>query len=49
MQAAELRMQGKKTAKRRNKKAHFKHRPDKRFTEKRRKTLSNSNSDTKIN
>jgi len=38
---AQLRMQGKKTAKRKNKKGHFKHRPDKRFTEKR-NALSNT-------
>jgi hypothetical protein len=31
-----MRMLGKKTAKRKNKKRLFKHRPDKRFTEKRR-------------
>jgi hypothetical protein len=36
-----MRMQGKKTAKRRNKKGQFKHRPDKTKTEKR-KTLSNT-------
>ena len=36
---AQLRMQGKKTAKRRNKKDHFYKRPDNKFTEKR-KTLS---------
>ena len=40
-EAAQLRMQGKKTAKRRNKKGHFHKRPDKRFTEKR-KALSNT-------
>ena len=40
-EAAQKRMQGKKTAKRRNKKGHFKHRPDKRFTEKR-NALSNT-------
>ena len=42
---AQLRKQGKKTAKSRNKKSNFKHRPDKRFTEKRR-ALSNTKSDT---
>ena len=40
-EAAQKRMQGKKTAKRRNKKGHFRHRPDKSFTEKR-KALSNT-------
>jgi len=38
---AQLRMQGKKTAKRRNKKGHFRHRPDRTQTEKR-NALSNT-------
>ena len=35
-EAAQLRAQGMKTAKRRNKRSNFKHRPDKSFTEARR-------------
>ena len=45
---AQMRMLGKRTSKRRNKKGHFFKRPDKRFTEKR-KTLSNTKSDMEIN
>ena len=40
-EAAQKRMQGKKTAKRRNKKGHFSHRPDRTQTEKR-NALSNT-------
>ena len=46
-EAAQKRAQGLKTAKRKNKKGNFKHRPDKRFTEKRR-ALSDPKTDTKI-
>ena len=42
-----MRIQGKKTSKRRNKKSHFFKRPDKRFTEARR-ARSGPKSDSKI-
>ena len=45
MEAAQLRMQGKKTGKRRNKRSHFDTRKNKTMTEKRR-ALSNTKSDT---
>ena len=45
-EAAQLRMQGKKTAKGKNKKGNFKHRPDRTKNEKRR-ALSDHRSDAK--